>query len=150
MKFLDWLREKENEGPAPRAKRFPCVLSAYYWDGSQATPGDVKDISESGAYVVTSERWYPGTILRLTLHFEADGKEAKAPETITIACRVVRQGRDGMGVSFIYAGSEDRKASQHFIERVPRRETVLQPLIEFALMVPLLCGLVRFFNRYVL
>jgi hypothetical protein len=136
MRFLDWLTEK-TDGVFPRAQRYPCVLCAYYWDGGRAVTGDVKDISESGAYVVTSERWYPGTILRLTLHFETAGTDVKSPASITVPCKVVRHGQDGMGISFVYAGSEDRKASQHFIDRVPRRDASLQP-VEVALMVPML------------
>jgi hypothetical protein len=151
MKLLDWLKAKDQDPLVPRAKRYPCVLSACYWDGGMAVKGEVKDISETGAYVVTSERWFPGTILRLTLHFEPNGSDEKAPETITVPCKVVRHGGDGMGLSFVFAGAEDRKASQRFIARVPRRETVVRPAVELALMVPVVFLLffkaVHFFNQ---
>jgi len=43
------------------------LLAAYYWDGAVPVPHEVREVSTQGAYIVTSEKWYPGTIMNLSL-----------------------------------------------------------------------------------
>src|ERR1700758_4831110 len=45
-------------------------FAAYRWNGSSLTQEMVRDISSSGLYLVTRDRWQPGTILALTLQRE--------------------------------------------------------------------------------
>ncbi len=142
MKFLEWLRGEPSR--VPRAQRHPCLLSASYWNGGTSKAVKVRDISGTGAYLHAPERWYVGTILNVTLQCESGRNAAEPGEFVSVPCRVVRQGEDGMGVVFMFAGSQDRKAVQHFIERacrdmkVPARGEGGQALIEFALMIPLI------------
>ena len=35
-------------------------MAAYYWNGAAPKAHTVRDISSTGLYVVTEERWYPG------------------------------------------------------------------------------------------
>lgn len=73
-------------------------LFVYYWTGGTPTPNQVRDISQSGCYVLTSERWYPGTIMQMTLA----GKDKKGFEhSITVQSRAVRWGNDGVGLEFV-------------------------------------------------
>src|ERR1035438_505068 len=44
----------------------PSVV-VYYWDGSAPEARRLRDISATGAYILTPERWYIGTIVRLIL-----------------------------------------------------------------------------------
>jgi Flp pilus assembly protein TadG len=147
MKFLEWLGIEASA--VPRDQRYPRKLTASYWNGGTSTGAEVRDISESGAYLITSERWYPGTILSLTLQCEASENGTKKPQTMTVLCKIARHEQDGMGVYFMFAGSKDRKALQHFIAHVPSRETPPvasneggQSLIEFALLLPILFVLI--------
>ena len=51
-------------------------LAAYYWTGAAPAAHNIKDISSSGLYVVTEERWYPGTLVMMTLQKTSDGEES--------------------------------------------------------------------------
>jgi len=77
-------------------------LTSYYWDGDRPSPHGVRDISESGMYVYTRERWYPGTLVLMRL--EREECEEGAPEqSISVLSRVMRWGDDGVGLEFVFA-----------------------------------------------
>ena len=92
--------------PDPRkAPRVPSPgLAAYYWTGAQPIARDVRDISSTGVYVVTEERWYPGTLVLMTIQKTDAGEEA-AERSISVHSRAVRWGNDGVGLQFILKGS---------------------------------------------
>jgi c-di-GMP-binding flagellar brake protein YcgR len=96
----------------------PAVV-AYYWDGSVPLPHRVRDISRAGIYLYTGERWYPGTILNLTLDTEQIGTgemAANTPvESITLWSKVVRHGSDGVGLEFILVKPDDREKLVHLL-----------------------------------
>jgi hypothetical protein len=88
--------------PDPRkAPRMPAPgLAAYYWNGSAPEPRGVRDISSTGLYVITEERWYPGTLVLMTLQ-RNDMDEEVAERSIRVQSRAVRWGPDGVGLQFI-------------------------------------------------
>jgi hypothetical protein len=51
---------KARRQPAPR-------LAAYYWSGSAPSAHDIRDVSSTGLYLLTEDRWYPGTLILMTL-----------------------------------------------------------------------------------
>jgi hypothetical protein len=51
-------------------------------------------------YVVTEERWYLGTQVRLTLT-KANGGVKSAERSISVHARAVRWGADGVGLEFV-------------------------------------------------
>jgi hypothetical protein len=61
-------QRKSTRGPAPG-------LAAYYWTGAAPKAHIIRDISASGLYIVTEERWYPGTLILVTLQGE-DGEDS--------------------------------------------------------------------------
>ncbi|HYK38270.1 hypothetical protein [Alloacidobacterium sp.] len=65
-------------------------LVTYFYDGESATPAAhrVKDISSTGLYLLTERRWYPGTLIILTLQMTevADGG---AETTIAVMAKVI-------------------------------------------------------------
>jgi len=64
-----WLENEDSKKRrAPRLVEPALVV--YYWDGSVPEGRRIRDISSSGAYVVTPERWYIGTIVRLILQLK--------------------------------------------------------------------------------
>ncbi len=75
-------------------------LAAYYWTGAAPKAHIIKDISKSGLYVVTEERWYPGTLILMTLQTDVDGLE-NPEHSISVHSRAVRWGNDGVGLQFI-------------------------------------------------
>jgi hypothetical protein len=89
---------------APERRKSPRTtssgLSAYYWTGAAPSAHNVKDISASGLYVVTEERWYPGTLILMTLQNSPDG-EVIVEKSISVHCRAVSWGNDGVGLQFV-------------------------------------------------
>jgi hypothetical protein len=127
----------------------------YYWDGSAPAGHRLRDVSETGAFLFTAERWYPGTIIRLLLQENAPaigGETAVGtPASASIPARVVRHGSDGVAVEFLFRSAEDRQLLERLIAGmdgqvstglvglVPKSSSRGgQALIEFALVVPLL------------
>jgi uncharacterized protein len=99
----NWLERWWSPDPrkAPRIKE--PGLAAYYWNGSAPEAKGVRDISASGLYVVTEERWYPGTLVLMTLQRTNCGEEM-AERSIAVHSRAVRWGPDGVGLQFVLAG----------------------------------------------
>ena len=95
--------------PDPRkAPREPAFgLAAYYWTGSTPEPHDIKDISSTGLYLVTEERWYPGTLILMTLALK--GGEECAERSIAVHSRAVRWGADGVGLQFVLANAQNKR-----------------------------------------
>jgi hypothetical protein len=76
-------------------------LAAYYWNGAAPSAHNIKDISSSGLYVITEERWYPGTLILMTLQMSGNGTEKSVEHSIAVHSRAVRWGNDGVGLQFI-------------------------------------------------
>jgi hypothetical protein len=99
--------------PDPRqAPREPAPgLAAYYWNGASPKAHTVRDISATGLYLVTEERWYPGTLVLMTL--QRTGDEEKAAErSIAVMSRAVRWGNDGVGLQFVLPEEQSSRKGQ--------------------------------------
>src|SRR5208283_4114474 len=84
-----------------RAPRQPMPgLVAYYWTGSTPRAYQIADISISGFYVLTEERWFPGTMVLMTLQ-RTDSAGKNLDDSIAVQSRVVRWGSDGLGLAFV-------------------------------------------------
>jgi TadE-like protein/PilZ domain len=125
----------------------PKIL-AYYWEGGVPSGHPIKEISSTGAFISTPQRWYIGTILTLTL--QSDAVATQAADTLLISCRVARHEADGVGVSFLFTNAQERKALEKFVRRIrahgngnhARGNGDGQALIEYALVVPMLFFLI--------
>ena len=84
-------------------------LEAYYWNGANAVPHNVRDISSTGTYIVTEERWHLGTILMVTLQSTDEYIDARPPLSISVQSKVVRWGIDGVGFAFIFSNLTDTR-----------------------------------------
>jgi uncharacterized protein len=121
---------------SPDPRRAPRVpgsgLAAYYWNGDAPTAHGIRDISASGLYVVTEERWYPGTLVLMTLQRTDLGEEV-AERSVAVNSRAVRWGPDGVGLQFILADEKTlkegklplldaagKKEVEHFLEYLTR------------------------------
>jgi hypothetical protein len=89
-----------------RAPRIPEPgLVAFYFSGGHAFPHEVKHLSVMGFYMVTDQRWMPGTVLRVTLQMkESDGDPR---DTLTVLSRVVNWDKQGGGFEFVLPGFID-------------------------------------------
>jgi Flp pilus assembly protein TadG len=111
---------------------------------------DVRDISSTGLYLLTEQRWYPGTLVKISL--QRNGVTDTDPDrSITVSGKVVRSGADGVGLSLVLpekhsahghlAGGNgaDRPTFLRFLKRFLAKhgENQGQALIEYALILPL-------------
>ena len=84
------------------ANRFLDVdLTAYFWSGGPPVSGEVRDVSSTGLYLVTDERWYPGTLVLMTLQ-DKNAPEDGRRDAIAVKLRAVRCGPDGVGLQFCF------------------------------------------------
>jgi hypothetical protein len=97
-RFLGWLypdQRKTNRHVMP-------PLVAYLGSIRTSKVFEVGDVSSSGFYMLTQERWLPGTEMPVTLQCTSG---VELPATITLLSTVVRSGTDGVGFSFALVGA---------------------------------------------
>jgi hypothetical protein len=123
-----WLERWWSPDPRKAPRDAAPGLAAYYWTGGPSTAHEIRDISSTGLYVVTEERWYPGTLVLMTLQNTAFGEEV-AERTICVHSRAVRWGKDGVGLQFVLErnddpnmGAADRKALDRFLQRLRKSQ----------------------------
>lgn len=96
-----------------RAERKPAPgLVAYYWEGAAPKAHEIRNISSTGFYLLTKERWLPGTVVTMTLQKTAVA--VGRPELyIAVQTKVIRLGDDGVGFTFVQLephGADRREA----------------------------------------
>jgi hypothetical protein len=86
-------------------RRYVPGMVAHYFTGGAPKPYDVADISLTGFYVLTEDRWTPDTMVRMTLQKPCvkGGKK----QSITVLSRIVRRGSDGVAAEFVMPDSLD-------------------------------------------
>lgn len=95
----------EPADPRRKAPRQPVAgLSAHFFTGGAPQAHEIRDISATGLYVVTTERWYPGTLIRMTLSKPNSGQHP-SERSITVHAKSVRWGNDGVGLEFVLEAS---------------------------------------------
>jgi hypothetical protein len=94
-------------------------LSAHFFTGGAPAGNEVRDISANGLYVFTNERWYPGTVIRMTL---TDRQEPTAVRAITLYAAVVRVGDDGVGLRFVPRDTKQPRKGPRLPREVMRED----------------------------
>ena len=98
-RFLQWLYEGTHTSERRISIRRPLPgLVAYDGTGADAQPHEIGDISATGAYLLTDQRWPPGTKVSLTLQRLGPSKDQE--REIALQAGAVRWGKDGVGLSF--------------------------------------------------
>lgn len=116
---LDKLIEQVDQIPAGRSwaplglprdrrtafrKRWPRLI-AYDTAGAEMSVHGIRDISATGLYLMTRERWPLGAQVKMTLQ-RTDGLDDNSMNPITVQLRVSRWGVDGVGLEFLQADRE--------------------------------------------
>jgi hypothetical protein len=127
-----WLERWWSPDPRKAPRETADGLAAYYWTGGPTEAHPIRDVSATGLYVVTEERWYPGTLVLMTLQI-MDGVEAIEERAIMVHSRAVRWGNDGVGLQFVLAKNQegriqggpmvqsaDRKELDRFLQRLKK------------------------------
>lgn len=125
-----WFKKvsSSNHRKAERLEAPP--LLAYYWNGSIPTGHEVRNISSAGFFLVTRERWHPGTVVTVTLQ-RTDVPDATTTSDghITVLSKVIRLEEDGVAFTFVLLpdkgradgharGSIDKKSIIKFMEHL--------------------------------
>jgi hypothetical protein len=123
--FNRWFRKEEQTAPRSERRAAPG-LSAYHSigpapNGPTAKQDEIGNISSTGVYLLTDERWPPGTVVSLTLQ-KTGPPEASSERRITLPAKAVRWGNDGVGLSFALPTEMDRELWESLLDCSP--ETV--------------------------
>jgi len=116
----NWLRRWWSTELRQAPRQFAPALEAFYWNGLPPSPHDIRDISSKGLYLVTDDRWYPGTLVLMTLQ-EKDGPVEGTEHAISVRVRAVRCGEDGVGLQFVVA-NDDKLQDRLQVNETGRKE----------------------------
>lgn len=100
--FKRWFRSGLGRERRGASRSDTPGIVAHYWDGGAPAAHPVRNLSSGGLYLITERRWYPGTLLMLTLQ-EKSGFDDDSGRSITVQARVIRSGQDGVGLTFLAA-----------------------------------------------
>jgi hypothetical protein len=117
MGILNWLKQQSAKEERAVRHLTPGII-AHYWDGGAPKGHPVKDMSATGAYLYATEQWWIGTLIAITLQGPAGAASA-----LSLRCKVVRRGPDGIGINFMLRSGEEQKALKHFISAAVARES---------------------------
>ena len=95
-----WLHTSDRQTHKRAERRSAPGLAAYHRSGPNLMLDKIKDISSTGMYLLTQERWLPGEVVSLTLQKEGP-PERNSARRAAVQARAVRWGSDGIGMSFI-------------------------------------------------
>jgi hypothetical protein len=102
--FVHWLYADRERRRAPRHPSPGLVAYRSVDQASQALR--IGDISSTGIYLVTGERWSSGALIGLTLQTE-DAPANGCARTVAVQTGAVRWGKDGVGLSFVLPTARD-------------------------------------------
>lgn len=127
----NWLSSDRRRSPR---QPLPSLV-AYYFTGSAPRAYQITDISSCGFYVLTEERWCPGTLVRMTLQ-RTDSFGKNVDDSIAVQSVIVRWVNDGMGLAFVVSradlneplreNSADKKTLERFLRKLKDPALVLQ------------------------
>jgi hypothetical protein len=125
-------RRKADRQPSPS-------LAAYYWTGGAPIEHGILDISSTGLFLLTEERWYLGTIVLVTLQ-KRELAEGNPERSVAIQSKVVRWSENGVGLEFVLPETQKRKLGQNPLEVSTDRKALdkflltLNPKNDFAVV----------------
>lgn len=109
----NWLERWWSPDPRKAPRERAPGLAAYYWNGAAPKTHSVRDISATGLYLETEERWYPGTLVLMTLQ-QTEGGEKIAERSVSVMSRAVRWGNDGVGLQFVLPDEKNTRNGKNF------------------------------------
>jgi PilZ domain-containing protein len=84
-------------------------LVAFYWDGAAPEPRYIRDVSSTGFYLLTEQRWYPGTLITMTLQ-RTEKTDDGSKSSIAVQAKVIRSGDDGVALAFVLPRAKDARS----------------------------------------
>jgi hypothetical protein len=88
--------------PDPRKSQREAIpgLTAFYWNGAAPEGHSVRNMSATGLYLNTEERWFPGTLVTMTLQYTGEDDNKKEC-SVSVACKAKWWGDSGVGLEFV-------------------------------------------------
>ena len=120
-----WFERLWSEERRSSERHTSLPLAAYYWDGAAPVPRQVRDISPEGMFLLTEQRWYPNTMIVMTL-MRSDKSESDPDRSIKIAAKVVRSGTDGVGLAFVVPPAKTSRSSNGPFSYVADRRDLVE------------------------
>jgi len=102
---LSWLKGLSSSDRRKAQRMRSPLLVAYYCDGAATVANEIHDISSTGLYLLTKERWHLGTMITMTLQRTDIEHNSDAEHHIAVLSKVVRHGEDGIGFAFAPLGT---------------------------------------------
>lgn len=124
MGFKEWFKEpppkKPRMGTRVPAPQFVAIHPTDH-NTTEAPIKDIaqdqiKDISATGIYILTKDRWENGTPVPLTLHRSSLKDELDEANDLTLPATAVRSGQDGVGLQFELPNDIDPKSWVSLVE----------------------------------
>ena len=141
----DWKRRLRKLGypqqPRPE-RRTPTGLTAKYGGVSAPKLGRIKQISLTGLYLLTEERWPVGEVISMTLQREGPPESLSALQ-IDVQARVASHGEDGVGLGFVLPTGLDSDLWEVLVKNADTQKETEHTLFVFRLVrtVLFLCRL---------
>ncbi|HZB87033.1 MAG TPA: hypothetical protein VE291_00075 [Terracidiphilus sp.] len=89
------------------ARRAPRIVNpgliGYFFTGGISKPNEIRNLSVTGFFMKTKERWLTGTVIRITLQM-VDSAGDDPLDSITVHTRVVNWNAEGGGFEFVLPG----------------------------------------------
>jgi hypothetical protein len=98
-------------------------LIAHYWTGAAPAGQSIQDISATGLYLVTEQRWYQGTVVKIILQ-RTDPSDESLDDSIAVMARVVRADSGGVGFQFVLEKSQSLRPGQSKLDAVADQKTL--------------------------
>ena len=102
----NWFEELMSQHRRRAQRHIEPRLVAFYWDGTVPQPRYILDVSNTGFYLLTDQRWYPGTLITMTLQ-RTEKSDDGSKSSVAVQAKVIRLGEDGVAVSFVFPKPED-------------------------------------------
>jgi hypothetical protein len=100
----------QSTGQGRRAERRTSpALAAYHWKGLYPRLNSVRDISCTGAFLLTQERWEPGEVVSLSLQRSGPPEKENA---FSVQAKAVRWDEQGVAVAFMLPPGADLRLWQ--------------------------------------
>lgn len=104
----NWFEELMSQHQRRAPRHIEPRLVAFYWDGAVPVPRYIRDVSKTGFYLVTDQRWCPGTLITMALQ-RTEKSEDGSTSSIAVQAKVIRAGEDGVAVAFVFPKPGDAR-----------------------------------------
>jgi len=127
IRILRWIFYGNRAPDRRRVRRDPLPdLVAYFWTGGAPQAFKIGDISPTGFYLLTDQRWMLETTILMTIQRTNTNSE-DARNMICVESKVVRLGPDGVGFEFVESEFVDLNSG----EILPDKRTTRADLEKF-------------------